>query len=226
MKDKRMSTDKKILYVFTLRFFLFFLYSVFMRYPSALSKLIAVLRKLPGVGTKTAERFAFQMITWQENALKEMGETISTIKEKVKRCPSCNCLIESLCPFCDSKNRQRELLCIVSSPKDLFLIEGTHEYKGLYHVLGPLLSPLEEKAFDLLEIDKLKKRIGEQGIKEVIFAFDATCEGDATALFLKEQLHPLDIATFRLALGLPMGSALDFIDGGTLARALQGRKPW
>ena len=194
-----------------------------MIYPDHLMKLIAVFKKLPGVGSKSAERFAFHLLEWPEEKLLEMGHVIEITKKKLKNCLECGFLIENLCPFCTSLHRDVEICCVVASSKDVFLIEQTHEFRGLYHVLGGLLSPLQGQFPAPHAVAKLKERVRKLGVKEMIFALDSTLEGDATALFLKKELEDLAIATSRLALGLPMGSSLDYIDGGTLARALAGR---
>ena len=125
------------------------------------------------------------------------------------------------CPFCTDRDGSR--ICIVRSPKDIFMIEETREYRGLYHVINRLLSPILNEGPDSACISRLKQRIEEHQTKEVIVALDSTLEGDATALFLKKELDSLEVVVSKLALGLPMGSSLDFIDGGTLSRALSGR---
>lgn len=198
-----------------------------MRYPDHLEKLIQILKKLPGVGLKSAERFAFHLLDWPPHLLEEMGQTISTIKQNIESCKTCGCLLQKLpCPFCDKERRDGHLICVVASVKDVFLIEQTGEYKGHYHVLGGLLSPITGLSPDSLQIKSLKQRVTDLPIKEVILALDSTLEGDATALFIKKALEALPLSVSRLALGLPMGSALDYIDGGTLARALSGRRFW
>lgn len=201
--------------------------TLYMRYPDHLEKLIQMLKKLPGVGHKSAERFAFHMLGWPKNALQDLGQVIGEIKDKLQHCTVCGCLIEkSLCRFCDNDKRDNHILCIVASVKDTFLIEQTGEYRGQYHVLGGLLSPLNGLSPESLKLPTLKHRLQILPIKEVVLALDATLEGDATALFLKQELESLRIATSRLALGLPMGSALDYIDEATLGRALVGRRSW
>ena len=131
--------------------------------------------------------------------------------------------LESKCPFCSNPSRNNELLCLIHSPKDAFAMEETHEYSGLYHVLGALLSPVDNFNSDSLPSAKIISRIKQRGVKEVILALDSTIEADATALFLKEELSNENITISRLAYGLPMGSALDFVDGGTLGKAMSGR---
>ncbi|MCC5831790.1 MAG: recombination protein RecR [Chlamydiales bacterium] len=194
-----------------------------MRYPEHLLKLISVLKKFPGVGTKTAERFAFHLLDWPEEKLSEMALIVKDIKKNLKNCPECGALVEKECLICTDKRRNREILCVTASAKDIFLIEETREYRGLYHVLGALFSPIDGHAPPPGSIEKLKARIEAHAVKEIIIALDSTLEGDTTALYLKRELVPLSVSVSRLALGLPMGSSLDFIDGGTLARALAGR---
>lgn len=195
-----------------------------MRYPEYLLKLISLFRKLPGVGSKTAERFAFHIISWPQEKLEEFSYMLSEIKEKIYYCDACGALKEQdVCGLCNPSARNTEILCVVASIKDVFSIEQTKHYQGLYHVLGGVFSPLEGKFLNEERIDKLKKRVSSLNIKEIIIALDATLEGDATALFLKKELSLFSVKLSRLALGLPMGSSLDFIDEGTLARALSGR---
>lgn len=195
-----------------------------MKYPPHLLRLIDVLRKLPGVGTKSAERFAFEMISWPKNKIEEMAEVIKLSPSMLKHCHECGCLADTAaCYFCESAPTRTSSLCIVATPRDVFAIESTHEFKGLYHVLGALLSPIDGTGPEKLNLPKLKKRIASLNIEELIIALDSTLEGDATSLYLKQELEPLNLSISRLAFGLPMGSSLDYVDGGTLARALSAR---
>jgi len=195
-----------------------------MRYPDHLLKLIQVLKRLPGVGNKSAERFAFHLLTWTEEQLREYGAIVSSIKEQLQQCLECGCLMDAEgCLFCSSPRRDSSLLCVLASPKDVFCIEETHSFDGRYHVLGGLLSPLERKGPEHLSLGKLKERVMHDQVKEVVIALDSTLEGDATALYLKQELSHYPVQISRLAFGLPMGSSLDYVDGGTLARALSGR---
>jgi recombination protein RecR len=195
------------------------------KYPSDLAQLIAFLRKLPGVGTKTAERFAFQLLNWPEDELLAFSTLFAQLKKKIIRCSDCYCLIDNnLCPFCHNPIRDKTQLCIIASPRDAYSLEETGVYRGLYHVLGGLLSPLDGKTPEHLSLEHLKKRITLLRIKEIIIALDSTLEGDTTSLFLKEQIHAWGLPVSRLAFGLPMGSSLDFVDGSTLGRALIGRQ--
>lgn len=195
-----------------------------MHYPEHLQKLIQVLRKLPGVGNKSAERFAFHLLNWSNEQLQEMGDTVKEVKNRIKHCSDCGCLVDKeACLFCHSSKRDSNIVCVIASPRDAFSMEETHEYRGLYHVLGGLLSPLDSRGPERLLISKLKSRILTHSIQEVVIALDSTLEGDATALYIKQELAALPIHVSRLAFGMPMGSSIDYVDGGTLARAFAGR---
>ncbi len=195
------------------------------RYPLELQQLITFLRKLPGVGGKTAERFAFQLLNWSAHELHEFSANLGSLKEKIHHCPECGCLMDRhRCGFCSDERRDRSQLCIIASPRDAYALEETGSYRGLYHVIGTLLSPIEGKTPEHLQLDRLKHRLETHSIKEVIIALDSTLEGDTTSLYLKEKLQHWGCHVSRLAFGLPMGSSLEFVDGGTLARAFTGRQ--
>jgi recombination protein RecR len=195
------------------------------KYPAALQQLIACLKKLPGVGTKTAERFAFHLLSWPSSELAQFSALTARLKEAITQCPDCQCLIENQhCPFCSDAQRDRSQICIITSPKDAYAIEETRSFKGLYHVIGCLLSPMEGKSIEHLHLDRLQKRIETLPVKEIIIALDSTIEGDTTSLYLKEYILRWGLNVSRLAFGLPLGSSLDFVDGGTLARAFLGRQ--
>lgn len=196
------------------------------QYPQPILQLIQSLRKFPGVGTKSAERFAFDLLNWPENQTKELAKIINDLKERVKNCLICGCLIEheTACIFCSNPRRDPSNLCVVAHAKDIYFLEQMQEYHGLYHVLGGLLSPLEDIGPSDLAIPKLKERLQDSSIQEIVFALDSTLEGDTTALYLKQELAHLPLSISRLAFGLPMGSSLDYVDGGTLARAFIGRR--
>lgn len=194
-------------------------------YPSELLILIAYLKKLPGVGRKTAERFAFYLLEWPEEETKKFAEQLSKIQEKIAPCETCGCLQDSeKCGFCNTSSRDPSILCLVSSPRDIYAIEETRAFRGLYHVIGGLLSPLEGRSIKQLALEKLERRFEHNPIEEVVIALDSTLEGDATALFLKQQLDKIGVKATRLAFGLPMGSSLDFVDYGTLEKAFTGRQ--
>jgi recombination protein RecR len=195
------------------------------KYPTHLITLIEMFRKFPGIGTKSAERFAFALLSFDETTVQKMASAISTAKAKIHFCQECGAMkIEDhLCGFCSSLKRDKELLCIVPFAKDVFAIEETHQYSGLYHVLGAQLSPIDDFEEKHLNVQKLKKRFEQHVFNEVILALDSTLEGDATALFLKEELKVFDVKVTRIGFGLPIGSSLEFVDGGTLSRAVLNR---
>lgn len=194
-------------------------------YPQALIVLINFLKRLPGVGSKTAERFAFELLKWPPEQLQQFSSIIRDLKEKIIFCPECHCILDKskVCKFCDQTTRDNSLLCVVASAKDVLVLESTRCYRGLYHVLDGLISPLDDVLPESIGLDKLKTRINKLNLQEIIFALDSTLEGDATSLFLKQEFEALGIKTSKLASGVPLGSSLDFVDEGTLTRALKGR---
>lgn len=194
------------------------------RYPSQLNFIIAYLKRLPGVGRKTAERFAFALLDWPEKELSSFAERLEALKKEITPCKACGCLIdEGGCFSCARELRSPSLLCLVASPRDVYSIEETNAYKGRYHVLGGLISPLDGRDPSSLSLQKLLERISSESIDEVILAFDSTLEGDATALFVKEKLDSIGVKASRLASGIPMGSSLEYVDFGTLEKAFTGR---
>ena len=195
-----------------------------MKYPKHLTTLINMLKRLPGVGNKTAERYAFQMLEWTPQNLKEISNSIGDLKAKTEYCTECGYFTEEQsCFFCLEPRIQTGIICIVPSIREVFAIESTGEYKGVYHILGGLLSPMEGIGPEAFSIEKLIERIQKHGFTEAIIGIDSTLEGDATALFLKKELSHLQIKISRLAFGIPMGSTLDYVDGNTLARSFLGR---
>ncbi|ANG66506.1 recombination mediator RecR [Chlamydia gallinacea] len=198
------------------------------KYPSYISKLISLLRKLPGVGFKTAEKLAFELLEWNEEQLQGIGQAFMEIASSRCHCPTCFCLKnlpESPCDFCQ-ESRDPTILCILATPKDVFSFERSRVFRGHYFILGTLLSPITGKHIQDERLQLLKQRIQTLKPKEIIIALDATLEGDATALFLKQELISVDISISRLALGLPIGLSFDYIDPNTLARAFSGRSPY
>lgn len=197
-----------------------------MKYPPHLVRLIRLLRKLPGVGSKSATRFAFEMLNWERSSLSEISDAIRKIPELLLRCSTCGCLNHSpsVCVFCDTTVRDSDVLCVTASLRDVYAIEGTNHYKGLYHVLGGLFSPFDEINRESFNMDSLKLRMTTLPLREVIIAFDSTVEGDATALFLKEELAPFKVNLSRLNFEFPFNSALDYIDSEILGRAIVDRQ--
>jgi len=196
------------------------------KYPESIQKIILLLRKFPGVGKKTAERYAFQMISWKKEDLELLSSLISGLKKNIALCSECGAIYEgSGCFFCNHTNRDRQLLCIISSPKDIFSLENTRLYNGLYHVMPGLISPIDGIGPDELNLQHLKDRIQKNKISEVILALDSTIEGDATSLYVKKEIETLGVFVSRLGLGMPMGSSLEYVDEGTLSRAFSSRSP-
>lgn len=195
-----------------------------LKYPLPIENCIEALRQIPGIGRKTAERYAFNMIDWDRSDLAEFAASITEMADKMSKCPTCGCLQdETGCTFCSDPRREKEKLCIVASAKDIFLIEETGVFKGFYHVIDHLFSPLDNQMLSKEELLPLLNRVEKLGTREVILAFDATLEGDATSLYLQDLLKGKNVSTSKLALGIPMGSSLDFIDEHTLSKAFEGR---
>jgi recombination protein RecR len=195
-----------------------------MRYPDPLLHLVAHLQKLPGIGRKTAEKFAFHLLDWELKDLQNLSNAITATKERLVKCITCNGLHDKkTCPFCNSEERKGGSLCIVSSPKHIYAIESTHLFEGVYHVLSKLISPMENRYVDEKELQAIIGRIEQHQIQEVIIALDATLEGDATALYLRQHLKNLPVQISRLAHGLPIGGSLEYVDEETLHLALRGR---
>jgi len=194
--------------------------------PDSMQKLISQFRKFPGVGGRTAERFAFRLLEWNEDSLQAFSRTIGSIAKEIGYCPSCRCLKgEEACEFCDESKRDTNSLCIVSHAKDIYPIEETRVFRGLYHVLGGVFSPLDGQNASKIEteIKNILSRVRTHAVTDIILALDSTLEGDATALFIKEETKDWKVNISRLAFGIPLGSALDYVDSGTLTRALIGR---
>lgn len=195
------------------------------KYPEELLSLILHLKKLPGVGTRTAERFSFEVLSWPQDELETLSKILNTIRAKIPPCAECGCLTDAgACRFCDLTLRDPSQLCILASARDVFAIEETKMYRGLYHVVEHLLSPLDGRHAHQLKVERIDERIAKNQVREVILAFDSTLEGDTTALYLKNHLSASNVSVTRLAFGLPVGSQLESIDGGTLSRALKGRQ--
>jgi len=193
--------------------------------PLPIQKIIAQLRKFPGVGAKTAERYAFQLLTWDSTSLNQLADAFRSLLQEIRSCPSCFCLTStSSCDFCDLTKRDSSILCIVSSAKDIYPIEETRIFQGLYHVLGKTLSPLRGCHAEDIDLQKIQDRVVSLGVKDIVLALDSTIEGDATALFLKEEMAHWNVSVSRLAFGIPLGSSLDYVDPGTLTRAFLGRQ--
>lgn len=193
--------------------------------PDPLNRLVAQLAKLPGIGEKTAQRLAFHVLRGPKEYARELSQAILEVVEKVRLCSRCFALTEAeLCPMCQDPRRDERVLCVVEGVADLLALERTREFKGRYHVLHGVLSPLDGVGPDQLRIKELLVRLQDGKVEEVIVATNPDVEGEATALYLTRMLKPLGIKVSRLAQGLPMGGDLEYADQATLARALSGRR--
>lgn len=187
--------------------------------------LVDSFRKLPGIGTRSAERMASAVIAMRKEDAFEFAEAIQNAKNRVHKCPNCGLFTEEdLCEVCKDKNRDHRVCLVVVSPKDADSFESVGSFNGVYHVLGGLLAPAKGVGPEALNIDSLKQRIQSEGIEEVIVATSPTLEGETTALFLAKVLEPFSVSVSRLGYGLPSGSSLEYADPLTLSRALEGRK--
>lgn len=191
----------------------------------SVTQLIEELMRLPGVGEKTAQRLAFHLLKASKQEAEALALAILSVKEKIRRCSQCYGITEEdPCPICSDPKRDRMLLSVVEEPADIFAFEKLREYRGLYHVLGGALSPLEGIGPEDLTIPQLIRRLQEGEIQEVIVATNPNLEGEATAMYLSKVLKPLSVKVTRLAHGLPIGSALEYADEVTLLKALEGRR--
>ena len=189
-----------------------------------LERLINNFQKLPGVGRKGATRMAYQVLSMDKTEAEEFAAAIMAVHNQIHRCPVCQNFTEKeVCKICDSASRDKSVICIVESPRDITTFEKTREYKGTYHVLHGLISPLDGIGVDQLTVKELLARLADDTVKEVIMATNPTVEGEATAMYLSRLIKPMDIKVTRLAYGLPVGSSLEFADEVTLFRALKGR---
>ncbi len=194
-------------------------------YPESLQELIQAFKYLPGIGEKTAERFAFAILELDLEKSQLFAESIENVKKMVHRCKKCNNLTEEdLCIICSSSNRNLKTLCIVEDVKSVFLFEKLGTYHGLYHVLNGLISPLEGIHPEDVGISQLLERVKKEKFDEIIFAFRPSIEGETTALYIKQILNGLDIKITKLASGVPIGADMEYIDALTLERALDDRK--
>ncbi len=186
-------------------------------------RLIDELSRLPGIGAKTAQRLAFHILTVEETDARRLAAAIGDMRDQISTCERCfNVASGELCSICRDTRRDETVICVVERPQDIIVVERTQEYRGLYHVLGGALSPINGVGPGQLRFDELKGRLG-SGVAELIVATNPTVEGDATAMYIARELKPLGVRVTRLASGLPVGGDLDYADELTLGRALVGR---
>jgi recombination protein RecR len=194
-------------------------------YEGVIQELIDELGRLPGVGPKSAQRIAFYLLQADEDQAKRLAEVLTEVKERVRFCEQCGNVAEAeLCNICRDPRRSKASICVVEESKDVQAIERTREFKGLYHVLGGAISPIEGIGPDNLRIKELVSRLADPEIREIIIATDPNLEGEATATYLTRMLSPMGITISRLASGLPVGGDLEYADEITLGRAFEGRR--
>ncbi len=190
----------------------------------SIEQLAEQFSQLPGIGRKTAHRLALYILKMPREEVVLLAKALVNVKDKVRYCSVCSNITESdPCAICSNAKRERSFICVVEEPHDVIAIEKTHEFKGLYHVLGGALSPLDGIGPDDLKIKELLQRFSNATIEEVILALNPNVEGEATTLYLSRLLKPLGMKITRIARGLPVGSDLEFADEATLSRALEGR---
>ena len=195
-----------------------------MIYPKSFENLITSFKRLPGVGAKTAERYAYQVLDMKEEEVKEFIEAISSSYHKIHACQVCgNLCEEDVCEICKDNSRDKNCICVVTNAKDVIAMEKIEEYKGVYHVLGGEISTTKGVLPEDLRIDELVNRITDE-TKEVILATNPTVDGETTALYLARVLQRKDVLVTRIGHGLPMGGHLDYADELTLSKAIEGRK--
>jgi recombination protein RecR len=196
------------------------------KYPEPLENLIKEFQKLPSIGRKTAERLAFYLLSQPPQELEALSQAVVHVKEKIRTCKECFNFTEienELCEICRDPKRDVSVICVVSHPQELLKLEKTREYRGLYHVLGGLLSPVNGIGPEHLHIEELLLRLSKGTVHEVILALDPKVEGEATAMYLARKIKPLGIKMTQIAHGVPVGRDLEFADEVTLSRALAGR---
>jgi recombination protein RecR len=191
----------------------------------SVDNLVAQLTRLPGIGTRTAQRLAFHLLSASKPDALALATAIEDVKERVRFCRECgNLTEEELCTICTDTRRDRTIVCVVEQPVDVISLERTHEFRGLYHVLGGSLSPIDGVDPADLRVDELVQRVARGGVVEVVLATNPNMTGEATAAYLADRLRGV-VAVTRLASGLPVGGDLEYADEVTLGRALVGRRP-
>ena len=194
-------------------------------FPAALQNLADQFARLPGIGGKTAQRLAFHVLSLPQEEAEEFAAAILEAKSKVHTCPKCQNLTDrEVCPICDDDTRDQGLICVVAEPRDVIAMERAREFRGVYHVLHGVISPLNHVTQDDIKIKELLARGGAGGVREVIMATNPDTEGEATAMYISRLLRPLEVKVTRLAYGVPVGSQLEYADEVTLSRALEGRQ--
>lgn len=194
-------------------------------FPAALQNLADQFARLPGIGGKTAQRLAFHVLSLPLADAESFANAILEAKKEVHTCPMCQNLTDrEVCPICDDPMRDRGVICVVAEPRDVIAMERSREFRGVYHVLHGVISPLNHVTQDDIKIKELLRRVGEGNVREVIMATNPDTEGEATAMYISRLLRPMEVKVTRLAYGVPVGSQLEYADEVTLSRALEGRQ--
>jgi len=196
------------------------------RYASSISRLIAELGKLPGIGSKSAQRLAFHLLAQPEEQVYALTDAMVDARRSIRLCSvCCNLTDQDPCTICSDTGRDASIICVVENPRDVAAMERIHDYKGLYHVLHGAISPVQGIGPDQIRLRELLKRLQQEDhVQEVILATNPTVEGEATALYLARMLKPAGILTTRIAHGIPMGGDLEYADEVTLSKAMEGRR--
>ena len=193
--------------------------------PEPLTRLVEQLQKLPGIGAKSAQRLAFHILKTPREDAERLCDAVRDVKERVTYCSVCNNITDTdPCAFCTSAVRDQRVICVVEDPQNVTVVEKTREFKGMYHVLMGVLSPLQGIGPDDLKIRGLLGRIATGSVEEVILATNPTVEGEATALYLARLLKPLGVRVTRIAMGIPVGSDIEYADEITMTRAMENRR--
>ena len=196
-----------------------------MSYPEPLTRLVDQLKRLPGIGAKSAQRLAFHILRTPRDEADRLIDAIRDVKERVTYCSICNNITDAdPCAFCTNDARDHRVICVVEEAQNVNVVEKTREFRGVYHVLMGALSPLQGVGPDDLKIKGLLARVGDGRVDEVILATNPTVEGEATALYLARLLKPLGVRVTRIAMGIPVGSDLEYADEITMSRAMEGRR--
>jgi recombination protein RecR len=194
-------------------------------HPEPLARLIEHLQRLPGIGAKSAQRLAFHVLRTPREEVDRLAEALRDVKERVTYCSVCSNITDvDPCGYCSSTDRDHRSICVVEEPQNVTAIEKTRGFKGVYHVLMGALSPLQGVGPDDLKIRELLARVGEGRVEEIILATNPTVEGEATAIYLARLLKPLGVRVTRIAMGVPVGSDLEYTDELTISRAMEGRR--
>ena len=194
-------------------------------FPAALQDLTDQFARLPGIGGKTAQRLAFHVLSLPQEEAENFANAIVRARREVHTCPCCQNLTDrELCPICDDDTRDKSVICVVAEPKDVIAMERSREFRGVYHVLHGVISPLNHVSQNDIRIKELLSRVGQGNVREVIMATNPDTEGEATAMYISRLLRPMEIKVTRLAYGIPVGSQPEYADEVTLSRALEGRQ--